>query len=860
MAGAGAEVARVAGAGGAGGAVAAPAAGARVRNAECALSFAGPRSPGGLLVGLRDLRALGPAEAAARGRAGLFVRIQETAVPAEDGAGAAEAGSGAAGEEEAPQELALGTAGGFSGGAADDRQWVRELSVVARGPAGEEAEAALGAAGLPEGSSEAAEAVASAQDWGTREAVAAAEAAWRPDGPRESRYARGLQQDPGAAARPVQRSNWRCASCGAAENLWLNLSDGFIGCGRRHFDGSGGCGAALEHFESSGRQCPLAVKLGTITPKGADVYSYAPVEDDMVLDPLLAEHLRHWGINVLEMEKTDKTMEELQIDLNLRHEFDVLTEAGAELEPLSGPGYVGLRNLGNTCYLNSTMQALCLVPHFVDQFEARADALLASAPDDAEEDLVTQTAKLARALVSCEGMPDFPGTPSVAPRMFKTVIGRGHPEFSTGRQQDAVEFFQHLLEQLQRRERADAGRLGGARSTAAAFAFDFEDRIQCAQSEGVAYSSRQDNVLALRLPFEEADLQKYKDADDEREAKRKKLREQGGAAPSGGAEAAGEGEGHPELACTLEQCLEKLAAAETVQNFLSPATGQRGDASKTARFKTFPPFLMVYLQRYYIDSSWTPKKIEARVAVPDILDLEHLRAKGLQPGEKELGDEPAAAGAGAEPAAAEPQPEANAAIVEQLVAMGFSENGAKRAALATGNADVQVAMEWVMNHMGDPDFNDPPPAGPAEPAAGAGGGAPGFQADPASVEMLGAMGFSAEHAAIALEQCSGSLERAADWLFSHPDPVTAAAEAAGAAAAAGGPPPAVAAPVEDGPGRYELAGFISHIGSNTACGHYVAHLRKAGRWVIFNDEKVAASKQPPRELGYMYLYRRAPAL
>jgi len=784
------------------------------------------------------------------------VRIRETEIPADDARGGTEEAPGAAGEGEAPKELAIGTAGGFSGGGADDRQWVRELSVVARGPGGEEAEAALGAAGLPEGCSAAAEAVASAQDWGTREAAAAAEAAWRPDGPRESRYARGLQQDPGAAARPVQRSNWRCVSCGAAENLWLNLSDGFIGCGRRHFDGSGGCGAALDHFESSGRQCPLAVKLGTITPKGADVYSYAPDEDDMVLDPLLAEHLRHWGINVLEMEKTEKTMEELQIDLNLRHEFDVLTEAGAELEPLSGPGYVGLRNLGNTCYLNSTMQALCLVPHFVDQFAGRANALLASAPGDAEEDLVTQTAKLARAMVRCEGMPDFPGTPSVAPRMFKTVIGRGHPEFSTGRQQDAVEFFQHLLEQLQRRERADAGRLGGARGVAAAFTIDFEDRIQRAQSEGVAYSSRQDNVLALRLPFEEAELQKYKDADDEREAKRKKLREQGGAAAPEAADAAMEGEGRPVLACTLEQCLEKLAAAETVQ-FLSPATGQRGVASKTARFKTFPPFLMVYLQRYYIDSSWTPKKIEARVAVPDILDLEHLRAKGLQPGEKELGGEPAAPGAGTGASTTEPPAEANAIIVEQLVAMGFSENGAKRAALATGNADVQVAMEWVMNHMGDPDFNDPLPVA-AEVAPGAGGGAPGFQADPASVEMLGAMGFSAEHAAIALEQCSGSLERAADWLFSHPDPAAAAAEAAGAATGGGGPPPAAAA-VEDGPGRYELAGFISHIGSNTACGHYVAHLRKAGRWVIFNDEKVAASKQPPRELGYMYLYRRAPA-
>lgn len=29
-----------------------------------------------------------------------------------------------------------------------------------------------------------------------------------------------------------------------------------------------------------------------------------------------------------------------------------------------------------------------------------------------------------------------------------------------------------------------------------------------------------------------------------------------------------------------------------------------------------------------------------------------------------------------------------------------------------------------------------------------------------------------------------------------------------------------------------------------------------GRWVYYNDEKVAASKQPPFSLGYLYLYRR----
>ena len=32
-----------------------------------------------------------------------------------------------------------------------------------------------------------------------------------------------------------------------------------------------------------------------------------------------------------------------------------------------------------------------------------------------------------------------------------------------------------------------------------------------------------------------------------------------------------------------------------------------------------------------------------------------------------------------------------------------------------------------------------------------------------------------------------------------------------------------------------------------------------GRWVIFNDEKVAVSERPPRDLGYLYLYRRVGA-
>lgn len=62
--------------------------------------------------------------------------------------------------------------------------------------------------------------------------------------------------------------------------------------------------------------------------------------------------------------------------------------------------------------------------------------------------------------------------------------------------------------------------------------------------------------------------------------------------------------------------------------------------------------------------------------------------------------------------------------------------------------------------------------------------------------------------------------------------------------------------LEDGPGKYKLTGFVSHMGANTACGHYVCHLFKEGRWVIFNDEKVAVSENPPLELGYLYLFKR----
>lgn len=69
---------------------------------------------------------------------------------------------------------------------------------------------------------------------------------------------------------------------------------GLLAC-VQNWDGSGGNGAALRHFEATGSKYPLVVKLGTITPHAADVFSYAPDENDMVEDPKLvsSSHVSH---------------------------------------------------------------------------------------------------------------------------------------------------------------------------------------------------------------------------------------------------------------------------------------------------------------------------------------------------------------------------------------------------------------------------------------------------------------------------------------------------------------------------------------------------------------------------------------
>jgi len=187
--------------------------------------------------------------------------------------------------------------------------------------------------------------------------------------------------------------------------------------------------------------------------------------------------------------------------------------------------------------------------------------------------------------------------------------------------------------------------------------------------------------------------------------------------------------------------------------------------------------------------------------------------------------------------------------VMMLMDMGFPLEACRRAVYSTGNSGVEPAMNWCFEHSQDPDFAAPfDPAPKPKPA----GGAAAFEPNPEVLATIMSMGFSVEQATKALKATNNSADRAVDWIFSHADELNESMDTT--EEPAGGE--AGASKFKDGSEKYKLVAFISHMGTSTNVGHYVCHILKEGRWVIFNDEKVAVSENPPKDLAYLYLYQR----
>uniref|UniRef100_A0A3P8W457 Ubiquitin carboxyl-terminal hydrolase n=1 Tax=Cynoglossus semilaevis TaxID=244447 RepID=A0A3P8W457_CYNSE len=643
-----------------------------------------------------------------------------------------------------------------------------------------------------------------------------------------SRHARSLRQlDNGVRIPP---SGWKCQKCEMRENLWLNLTDGAVLCGKWFFDGSGGNGHALEHYRETSH--PLAVKMDTITPDGADVYSFE--EEEAVLDPNISEHLSHFGIDMLQMQQRNGNHTENSSRPRVS-EWEVIQESGMKLKALYGPGYTGVKNLGNTCYLCTVMQVLFSIPDF-QRMAKLGHGLLSGqySKPPMKSELIEQVMKEEYKFQQ----------KGISPRMFKAMVSRGHPEFTSNRQQDAQEFFLHVINLVERNS-------AGSENPSDVFRFLVEERTQCCQSRRVRYSQRVDYCIQLPAPIEAATNREELLAF---EAKRKEAEENTRPPPE------------PVRArIPFTACLQAFTEPENVPDFWSSALQAKSAGVKTSRFASFPEYLVVQIKKFTFGLDWVPKKLDLAIDVPEFLDLNRLRATGLQPGEEELPD--------LMPPIVLPEdtraPEIDEVAVMQLAEMGFPLEACRKAVYYTGNMGPEMAFNWIIAHMEEPDFAepltlpsmlDPGPSTSDSPM----GATPLDNSPPEeSIAILTSMGFPRSHSIHALKATNNNLERALDWIFTHPEQEDGDALSDMADTEpndnifsnANSHSDSTLSPDRES-GGYELFGFISHMGASTMSGHYVCHIKKEGRWVIYNDHKVCLSERPPKDLGYVYFYHR----
>uniref|UniRef100_A0A1I8FL49 Ubiquitin carboxyl-terminal hydrolase n=1 Tax=Macrostomum lignano TaxID=282301 RepID=A0A1I8FL49_9PLAT len=454
--------------------------------------------------------------------------------------------------------------------------------------------------------------------------------------------------------------------------------------------------------------------------KCADVYSYA--EDNMVLDSKLEQHLKHFGIDLNAMRKVDKTMNELEIEANNAR------ETGKALVPAGGPGLTGLRNLGNSCYINSVLQLLFAVPSFV-----------------AKGQQPEQPPKTGRSGSSLW----YPAAE------LRTLVGRAPGVLNQAGSRTPSSSFSTCSPPWW----SEAAAWLRPTTPARVFAFDVEDRLQCGQSGQVAYKSRRELSCHSHSLWMELAL--------EIRAPRRL--------------------GKPSV--LLNAC----------EDFYSPATKAKGPASKQSRLASFTDYLLLHARKFTIDNNWCPKKLDVELDVPEFIDNpDFLRA--------------VAGGGGPRP------------LVAQVRELGFSENGATRAVLATKGGGFGSRPQ--LGHGPQTRTSICPPQQLQQQQQKQ--KTAGFEPNPEALATIVSMGFTQEQASRALSQTDNNPERAAAQL-----PL----------------PPLTTGALTDGPPSYRLLGFISHMGASTHSGHYVCHLRRNNVWYIFNDDKVCVSEEPPKHMG-----------
>ncbi|RKP29035.1 ubiquitinyl hydrolase [Metschnikowia bicuspidata] len=603
----------------------------------------------------------------------------------------------------------------------------------------------------------------------------------------------------------VDENTLQCSGCELTLNLWICLTCGTMSCGRENFGSDiKGNSHALAHFDAY--RHPVAAKLGSLSADEDKCDCYCYKCNDEVKVPHLGRILRRFGIDLAMAVKSEKTLVEMNVETNQNWQFNLEGSDGEKLAPVLGPGLTGMQNLGNSCYVNSVVQALFSLAAYRDYF---AQMSFDFSVENPAQDLASQLLKLYDGLISGRysrpsGLKGDQYQEGIKPHTFKNLVGANHAEFRTNKQQDASEFLHYLLDKIDKELGLSVNR---------DLKFVYSSKLVCTGCN--SGSTTRELVDTVTLPLHVAVI--------------------------------GTEDGKKIYASTtFDESLQMLTHPEIIEGYQCEACGQRTEAHKQGGFETFPKYLLASLQRIQLEN-WAPVKVDVPVETPDRVDLAAYRAPKFAENETEIRKE--------KPAAGHFKPNAEALLT--LQSMGFSENRSCRALYHTGNKDAETAMNWIFGHMEEAEI-DAPFAFPA-------GETTSSLVLQEAIDNLVSMGFPAKDAKKALVLYLGDANSAVEWLFSHPDDDGEHAEQrpkinvqeesrqlqqALLDVASASPVPTA---------NYRVKAVVCHKGSLPHTGHYVVFVKVDGRWVLFNDEKVVdcgASTDEIRTSSYIYVLEK----
>lgn len=418
-----------------------------------------------------------------------------------------------------------------------------------------------------------------------------------------------------------------CSLCDINSNLWLCLSCGEAGCGRAQYNGDKGAGHALQHYRVTGHS--LVVKMGTLGQgddlRQASVYCYHCDEETLV--PTLSSVLQHMGLNLHTFQKTEKTIIQMNLQLNKNFELSQAFEKDLKMgeidQQLRPPG---LLNLGNSCYINSLLQALFSTKMLAD-LVPKGKGHIETCKQSPSECFVCQFAKVSSFLTEKKWRGQ-----TGRPFMFKYLVGKGHPEFKTDRQQDVGEYFTHLKAFLSQVEDAFQKRL------VSSFSFLSTTVLSCGTCNH--FYTRDDQNFALNLKFTPEQLEAMTEStpDQPKIFSFKELIERGAYV------------GNEKIFCKTCQALRTFQ----IRLFL----------------RSFPDVLVVVLQVMRISKSQAIK-LHYDIQIEEDCHFEGLNFSGieLENSHKMSSDES----------------HFNQAALKELMEMGFSSENCKKALLQAGN-------------------------------------------------------------------------------------------------------------------------------------------------------------------------------